>query len=104
MGKSPSPKHHAFPLAKLARPLRYAVLAWQGACLLEPGAVIFIEQWGNRLLDLLVIAREPGTLGVRELGPVYEPLIEGDKRQSFELQPAFATRVGRHVVVWHDYV
>src|SRR4030095_5475811 len=45
-----------------------------------------------------------GTLGVRELGPVYEPLIEGDKRQRVELQPALATRVGRHVVVWHDYV
>src|SRR5262245_6415958 len=43
-------------------------------------------------------------LGVRELRPVYEPLIEGDKCQRFELQPAFATRMGWHVVVWHDDV
>src|SRR5215467_13312683 len=63
-----------------------------------------MEQWGDRLLDLLVIACEPGAFGVRQLGPVYEPLIEGDKCQRCELQPAFATRVGRHVVVWHNHV
>src|SRR5262245_31149404 len=88
----------------VVRSTRAQHLAWEGACLLEPGAVIFIEQWGNRLLDLLVVACEPGTLSVRKLGPVYEPLIEGDKRQRVELQPAFTTRVRRHIVVWHDHI
>src|SRR6266545_5270479 len=79
-------------------------LAWKRTCLLEPGAVSLIEQWGNSLLNVLVIACKPGTLGVRKLRPVDQPLIEGDERQGFELQPAFATRVGRHVVVWHNHI
>ena len=66
--------------------------------------MICIEQWGNRLLDLLVIACKPGPLGVRELGPVYEPCIEGNEGQRIKSQPAFATRVWRHVVVWYDNV
>src|SRR5262245_59362144 len=86
------------------RSTRAQHLAWEGTRFLEPCAVIFTEQGGNRLLDLLVIACEPGTLGIRELGPVYEPCIEGDKCQRVESQPAFATRVWRHVVIRNDDV
>src|SRR5215510_2166899 len=51
-----------------------------------------------------MIVRQPVTLGIRQLEPVYEPRIEGDKRQRVELQPAFATRMGRHVIVRHNHV
>src|SRR5262245_31061546 len=51
-----------------------------------------------------MIALKPGALSVRQLLPVDQPLVEGDERQRFELQPAFPAGMGRHVVIRRNHI
>src|SRR5262245_9186104 len=72
--------------------------------LLEPFAVRTAEQRANSLFHILMIALKPGALGVRQLGPVDQQLVKGDERQRLELQPAFPTGMGRHVIIRHHHI